>query len=69
MLIRLDDHALVDDLCLHYRRSGFEAESVGGGMVEVRKPDAPTPQREREELILHLRVWEVANPNTHAEAL
>ena len=69
MLIRLDDHALVDDLCFHYRRSGFEAESVGGGMVEVRKPDAPTPQREREELILHLRVWEIANPNTQAEAL
>ena len=40
MLIRVDDHALVDDLCVHFRRSGFTAERVGGGMVEVERPDA-----------------------------
>jgi hypothetical protein len=29
MLILIDDHSRVDDLCAHYRRSGFDAESVG----------------------------------------
>jgi hypothetical protein len=33
MLLRLDDHRLLDDLCAHFRRSGFRAESMGGGMI------------------------------------
>jgi|GEM_PF-5680560 len=62
MLITLHDRALVDDLCAHFTRSGFEAEPAGGGTVEIRRPDAPTPEQERREVELHLRVWQVANP-------
>ena len=69
MLIRTDDHSFVDDLCAHYRRSGFHAESVGGGMIEVARPDAADEEQERREVIMHLRVWEVSNPNAHAEPL
>jgi hypothetical protein len=62
MLIRLDDHANVADLCDHYTRSGFAAECVGGGMIEVTRPDAPTQDQGRREIELHLRVWQIANP-------
>jgi hypothetical protein len=69
MLIRIDDHTLVDDLCAHYRRSGFHAESVGGGMIDVAKPDAFDAFQERQAVLMHLRVWEVANPDVATEAL
>lgn len=69
MLIRTDDHTLVDDLCAHYRRSGFDAESVGGGMIEVACPDAPDEEQERRDVLMHLRVWKVTNPGARAELL
>lgn len=58
----MDDHALVNDLCAHYARSGFTVGSVGGGMIEVERPDAATKDQERRDVLLHLRVWEVLNP-------
>ena len=69
MLIRIDDHTLVDDLCAHYRRSGFIADRVGGGMIAVARPDAPDDARARDEVRLHLRVWKIANPDVDAELL
>jgi hypothetical protein len=54
LLIRTDDHAVVNDLCAHYRRSGFRVESVGGGMIEVARPDAPDEAHERREVEMHL---------------
>lgn len=69
MLIRIDDPALLDDLCAHFGRSGFSAERVGGGMIEVRRPDAPNAGQERREISIHLRVWEVINPTAHVELL
>ena len=69
MLIRLEDTLLIDDLCAHYRRSGFHVEPVGGGMVDIRRENAPTPEQERHEILLHLRVWEAVNPNVRGELL
>jgi hypothetical protein len=69
MLIRIDDQALVDDLRAHFRRSGFTAEGVGGGMVEVTKPDALDAVQERREISMHLRVWEIANTEANAQLL
>jgi hypothetical protein len=69
MLIRLDDHTLVDDLCAHYARSGFRAESVGGGMVEIVREGAPSPEQERNDIRMHLRVWELVNPDARGELL
>jgi hypothetical protein len=63
MLIELEDSALVADLCDHYTRSGFTAEPVGGRMVEVGRPDAADPDRERHEVLMHLRVWALIHPD------
>jgi hypothetical protein len=69
MLIRLNDASLVDDLCAHFRRSGFTAETEGGGMIEIRRPDAPGPEQERREVELHLRVWQATNPAVEIEVI
>jgi hypothetical protein len=69
MLIRLDDHALVDDLCVHYTRSGFVCERVGGGMIEVSWPVAPTGEHDDRACLMHLQVWKIANPGARAEAV
>jgi hypothetical protein len=66
MLIRLSDHALVDDLCEHYRRSGFAADPVSHGVVEAIRPDAPSREQGRREVLMHLYVWRVLNPGVEA---
>ena len=38
-------------------------------MVEVRRTDASTPDQERREVELHLRVWLAANPGADAKLL
>jgi hypothetical protein len=62
MRIHVDDHALVNELCTHFARSGFTAGSVGGGVIEIARPDATSDDQERREVLLHLRVWEIVNP-------
>ena len=70
MQIHLTDNAeLIEDLCLHYRRSGFTAERVGGGMVEVGRRDAPTSDQERREVIVHLAIWALIHPEAEAEPI
>jgi hypothetical protein len=69
MLIRLDDSTLVDDLCAHFRRSGFSADRAGGSMVEVDKPDAPTQVQAEKEILMHLHVWRLMNPGQSVEPL
>jgi hypothetical protein len=67
MLIRLSDASLADDLCAHFRRSGFECDPAGASMVDVSRPDAPSVEQERRELALHLRVWQAIHPEVSAE--
>ena len=69
MLIRLHDITLIDDLCAHYRRSGFVVERMGGTLIDVARKAAPTPEQERHEVLLHLRVWEGLNPESRGELL
>jgi hypothetical protein len=69
MLIRLEDNTLIEDLSVHYRRSGFLVEHLGGGLIDVARADAPTPEQERHEVLLHLRVWEAVTPDGRAELL
>jgi hypothetical protein len=69
MLIRIDDHTHVEDLCAHFRRSGFQADSVGGAMVEVARPDARTHDQEHREVDMHLRVWKLTNPEAPVELI
>jgi hypothetical protein len=69
VLIRLSDASLADDLCAHFRRSGFECEPAGGTMIEVSRSDAPSVEQERREVELHLRVWKATHPEVAAELL
>src|SRR3954469_21341862 len=69
MLIRLSDHALVDELCDHYRRSGFVAEPVRDGVVEALRTDAPSREQCRREVLMHLQVWRVLNPDAAVQTL
>jgi hypothetical protein len=48
---------------------GRDEERVDEGTVEVAREDAPTPEQERYEVLLHLRVWEAVNPDTPGELL
>jgi hypothetical protein len=64
MLIRLENPSKVDDLCLHYQRSGFVAERVGSGAVRIRQPDAPSSTDERLAIRMHLCIWNLSNPDT-----
>jgi hypothetical protein len=67
MLIRLSDPTLVGDLRYHFERAEFETDDAGGSMVEVFRLDAPSPDQERREIELHLRVWQAGNPGVKAE--
>jgi hypothetical protein len=69
MLVELGDPSLVDDLCTHFRRSGFTADQAGGNLVELRRPDAPGAEQERREVEVHLRVWQAQNPEAEVELL
>jgi hypothetical protein len=66
MLIRLSDPSFVEDLCAHFRRSGFTAKRKGSRTIEVERPDAPNPEQEVREIELHLRVWRATNPGVIA---
>jgi phage replication-related protein YjqB (UPF0714/DUF867 family) len=69
LLIRLDDPSLAEDLCAHFRRSGFTAELAGGSIVEILRGDAPSAAQERREIELHLRVWRATNPAAAVDLL
>jgi hypothetical protein len=69
MLIYVSDTELVDELCAHYDRSGFRAKAVGGGMVELDRPDAPSVEQGRREITMHLRIWEILNPGRTVEVV
>jgi hypothetical protein len=67
MLIRLDDTSHVDDLCVHFWRSGFTVLHAGGTMIEVQRRDAPTSAQARREVVMHLRLWDAINPGAPSE--
>jgi hypothetical protein len=69
MLIRLSNPALVDDLCDHFRRSGFDADPVSDGVIEATRTDAPSHEQGRREVLMHLQVWRVFNPDVAAQSV
>jgi hypothetical protein len=60
MRLRTGDPTLLDDLRAHFERSGF-------GDLDVRRPDAPSPEQEALEIELHLKVWRVMRPGIRVE--
>ena len=69
MLIHIHDTTKVDDLCAHYRRSGFRAASLGGGVVEIFGAAARSRDHERQAVLMHLRVWQLVNPDVAVRPL
>jgi hypothetical protein len=67
MLLRIEDHSLVGELCDHYRRSGFQAEPVGGGMVEVGLLEPLSAEDERQRVLAHFHVWAILHPEDPGE--
>jgi len=67
VLLRTNSRSEATDLCVHFTRSGFSAQPVGGSMVEVFRFDAPSPEQERREIELHLGIWLAANNGATAE--
>ena len=67
MRVLLDDPALVDDLCAHFRRSGFTADPAGELMVELSLAEAPSREQARNEILVHLQLWRILNPGRVAQ--
>ena len=61
------DLTLLDDLRAHFERSGFAVEKTGDADLDVRRPDAPSPEQEALEIELHLKVWRVMRPGVQVE--
>jgi len=64
MRLGTGDLTLLDDLRTHFERSGFVVEKTGDADLDVRWPDAPSPDQEAREIELHLQVWHVMHPGT-----
>jgi hypothetical protein len=67
MRLRTGDLTLLDDLRAHFERSGFVVENTGDADLDVRRPDAPSPEQEAREIELHLQVWRLMHPGIRAE--
>ena len=69
MILRFEYQILTDDLCAHYRRSGFYADRIGVGLVRVGCPGVEDPGEETREVELHLLAWDELHPEAPAEIL
>ena len=67
MRLRTGDLTLLDDLRVHFERSGFTVERTGEGDLDVRRPDAPSAEQEAREIEMHLKVWRVMRPGILVE--
>jgi hypothetical protein len=67
MRLRTGDPALLDDLRAHFERSGFVVGTTGNADLDVRRPDAPSPEQEAREIEVHLKVWRIMQPDAHVE--
>jgi hypothetical protein len=56
-VIRLSNPSYVDDLCAHFRGSGFIAKRRGSRTIEVEQSDSPNREQEVREFEMHLSVW------------
>jgi hypothetical protein len=67
MRLRTGDLTILDDLRAHFERSGFAVESTGDVDLDVRRPDAPSPEQEAREIEVHLQVWRLMHPSIQVE--
>ena len=67
MRLRAGNPTLLDDLRAHFERSGFAVEKTGDADLDVRRPDAPSPEQEALEIEVHLKVWRLMQPGAEVE--
>lgn len=67
MRLRTGNPTLLDDLRSHFERSGFAVEKTGDADLDVRRPDAPSPEQEALEIEVHLKVWRLMQPGVEVE--
>ena len=70
MRIRVTDPEALASVFAHFERSGFSVR-IGGepGVLDVCHPAAKTPDQERTDVELHLRVWRAMHPRRRVEIL
>jgi hypothetical protein len=61
-----DNENRLSDLEMHFLRSGFSVECVGGSMIEVRRAG---DGNDVSAIAFHLRAWEAVNPETRVVIL
>jgi hypothetical protein len=67
MRLRTGDPTILDALRAHFERSGFAVEKTGDADLDVRRPDAPSPEQEAREIEVHLKVWRIMQPDVQVE--
>jgi hypothetical protein len=67
MRLRTGDLTLLDEVRADFERSGFVVEKTGDDDLDVRRPDAPSPEQEAREIEMHLQVWRVMHPSVRVE--
>jgi hypothetical protein len=68
--IRVTHSEILVDVVAHFERAGFVVR-VGGeeSILDVRGAYAPSPEQERREIEMHLRVWRAMHPDRGVEVL
>ena len=66
MHLRLFDPAALPELRQHFARSGFSVAENGESLI-IRRPEAPDAGDERQEIELHLNVWQAMHPEVRVE--
>ena len=67
MRLRTGDLTLLGALRAHFERSGFAVETTDDNDLDVRRPDAPSPEQEAREIELHVMMWRIMRPGSQVE--
>jgi hypothetical protein len=65
--VRLHDPSLLSELTLHFERSGFRVQRMGDAL-DVDRDDAPDEAHAAREILAHLTVWTLMNPDSVADS-
>jgi hypothetical protein len=68
--IRVTDPEVLAAVFAHFEQSGFSVR-IGGepGVLDVRHPEAKTPEQERRIVEIHLNIWQKMYPGHRVELL
>jgi hypothetical protein len=67
MKVHVSDAAFTFDLLYSLRHAAYSASQTGAHTLEVRKPDAKTPEQARLQLGFYLANWRARHPGVIAD--